>query len=69
MRGQLAGEARVGWFIRKRLSSGSHNAVEITAVRQDERDKDAVTLVVSYPFDDIETGVTVLGAIRCRRDP
>ena len=36
--------------------SGHHTAVEITAVRQVERDNDAVTLVVSYPFDDIETG-------------
>jgi len=57
MRGQLTGEARQGWFIRMRLSSGHHSAVEITAVRQDERDNDALTLVVSYPFDDIEDGV------------
>ena len=56
MRGQLEpGVARVGWFIRRRLSSGHHTTLEITDVRQEADGDGMVTLVVRYAWDDLET--------------
>jgi hypothetical protein len=56
MRGHLEpGVARVGWFVRRRLSSGHHATLEITALRQEVDGNGMITLVVRYEWDDLET--------------
>jgi len=57
LQGRLTGEAQVGWFIRRRLSSGHHSGAEITAVRREEGDDETVTLLIPRRSDDLQSDV------------